>query len=80
MNGSLQQMPTVQHPVFGMHIPTQCAGVPDEVLLPWTTWKSREEYDQQAEKLALQFINNFAQYADGVDEKIRNAGPVVIPH
>jgi phosphoenolpyruvate carboxykinase (ATP) len=77
MQGKLQQANTMQHPVFGMHIPLQCAHVPDEVMLPWTTWKSREEYDEQANKLAERFINNFAQYEAGVDEKIRNAAPVV---
>lgn len=77
MQGKLQQANTKQHPVFGMHIPLQCEHVPDEVMLPWTTWKSREEYDEQANKLAERFINNFAQYEAGVDEKIRNAAPVV---
>lgn len=77
IEGKLNQVPTLQHSVFGMHIPLHCEGVPDEVLLPWTTWKDQNEYELQAKKLAQLFINNFKKYEAGVDEKIRNAGPLV---
>jgi phosphoenolpyruvate carboxykinase (ATP) len=60
-----------------MDIPMSCPAVPDHVLLPWATWTSREAYDKKATELARLFSENFAQYAAGVDEKIRQAAPVI---
>ncbi len=37
------------------------------------------EFDSVARKLAGLFSENFAQYADGVSEEVRRAGPVLGP-
>jgi len=72
--GDLDDCPTVTDPVFGLHIPTAVANVPDSILLPWTTWPSRAAYDEAAASLALRFQENFKKFAT-VDESIRDAGP-----
>jgi phosphoenolpyruvate carboxykinase (ATP) len=72
--GELDTCPTVTDPVFGLHIPTEVAGVPDSVLLPWVTWPDRTAYDGAAAALAQRFHDNFAKFTD-VDEAIRHAGP-----
>jgi phosphoenolpyruvate carboxykinase (ATP) len=73
-----QGVPTIAHPNFGMQIPTHCAGIPDDILLPWKSWQDENAYQNQSNRLATMFAENFEQYASGVDEKIRNAGPKVI--
>lgn len=75
-SGSLQKVETKKDPVFNVHIPVSCPGVPSEILLPRNTWKNPEEYDQTAQKLARLFQENFKKYADGCSEEIRSAGPV----
>jgi phosphoenolpyruvate carboxykinase (ATP) len=75
LSGALDGVPRVQDPVFGLHIPVSVPGVPDEVLQPRDTWPNPDEYDAQARKLADMFRENFAKFADGVTEGVRNAGP-----
>ncbi|HEC23541.1 MAG TPA: phosphoenolpyruvate carboxykinase (ATP) [Chloroflexi bacterium] len=77
LDGSLAQVETRQEPFFGLHIPLHCPGVPDEVLDPRQTWEDPEAYDAAARELAARFRENFAQYADEVDEAIIAAGPPV---
>jgi phosphoenolpyruvate carboxykinase (ATP) len=77
LDGRLDGVPTVTDPVFGVQVPTSCPDVPDEVLQPRGTWPDPADYDQQARRLAAMFVENFAAYADGVDEEVRAAGPRV---
>lgn len=76
LDGKLAGVPTVQHPIFGLHMPTHCPGVPSEVLDPRNTWNDKEAYDQQAQMLAGKFAENFAKYSDEVSDDVRAAGPV----
>ena len=39
-------------------------------------WADAAEYDKTAQQLVRQFIDNFAQFADHVDEGVRKAAPV----
>jgi len=74
-DGSLAQSPTVTDPVFGLEVPTQCPGVPEDMLLPENTWDDSAEYRRAAEQLAAQFRENFRQYEDQAGPEIRRAGP-----
>ncbi len=76
-DGSLLQAPTVTDPVFGLAVPTHCAGVPDELLLPGQSWPDPDAYRMQAAELARLFRENFAAYADQADPEVAAAGPVV---
>jgi len=73
--GELDEMATVEDPVFGLAIPAEVPGVPREVLRPRDTWEDAEAYDVQARKLADMFRESFKRYEDGVSEEIREAGP-----
>jgi phosphoenolpyruvate carboxykinase (ATP) len=64
-------------PIFGFEVPTTCPGVPAEVLDPRETWQDKEGYDAQAQRLARMFVENFEDYAPGVPEPVRRAGPRV---
>jgi phosphoenolpyruvate carboxykinase (ATP) len=73
LSGALDTVPTREHPVFGLHMPTAIAGVPDEVLDPRNTWKDKAAYDAQAAKLARLFRENDAKFE--MPEAVRAAGP-----
>jgi phosphoenolpyruvate carboxykinase (ATP) len=49
--------------------------VPAEVLDARGTWKDKSAYDATADKLAKQFNDNFAKYADGANAEILAAAP-----
>jgi len=75
LHGELDDVPTVEDPVFGLAVPRQVPGVPDGVLQPRQTWKDPQAYDAKAQELAEMFARNFEQFADGVSAEIRAAGP-----
>jgi len=73
--GSLKDAGTKEHPIFGLHMPTEIAGVPNEVLDPRSTWKDGAAYDEQAKKLAGMFRQNITKFGDAVAPGIIAAGP-----
>jgi phosphoenolpyruvate carboxykinase (ATP) len=74
LSGALHDAPTDADPVFGLEIPTDVPGVPNEVLNPRRTWSDTAAYDAQAKKLAAMFRKNFEQFGN-VDAAIVKAGP-----
>jgi phosphoenolpyruvate carboxykinase (ATP) len=74
LSGELRNVKTETDPIFGLTIPTECAGVPDEVLNPRRTWPDGARYDEQARKLAEMFRKNFEKFGQ-VDAAIKAAGP-----
>jgi phosphoenolpyruvate carboxykinase (ATP) len=76
INGQLDNAEFVVDPVFNVAVPTHVPGVPDEVLFPRNTWQDKDAYDRTARKIAAMFHANFAKYADGVSEAVRDAGPI----
>jgi phosphoenolpyruvate carboxykinase (ATP) len=75
LTGALSEIETRTDPVFGVHVPVSCPGVPAEVLTPRNTWRDKDAYDRQAADLARQFKENFQEYAEHVDAATRDAGP-----
>ena len=78
LSGELDGVETVIDPIFRVAVPVSVPGVPAEVLVPRNTWPDEAAYDGAARKLAGMFHDNFAKYADGVSEAIRNAGPAPV--
>lgn len=76
-SGELNDAPTERDPTFGVHIVTGCPGVSGEILVPRNTWSSKDEFDANARKLAGLFEENFKEYAEGVTDEVRKAGPVI---
>ncbi|MEZ5988327.1 MAG: phosphoenolpyruvate carboxykinase (ATP) [Planctomycetota bacterium] len=66
--GELDGAPTVEDPIFGVHIPQACPGVPAEVLNPRNTWKDAAAYDAKARELAALFAKNFKVYESGASD------------
>ncbi|NND08759.1 MAG: phosphoenolpyruvate carboxykinase (ATP) [Saprospiraceae bacterium] len=76
-NGSFDQCDTIIEPHFGLHIPTKCPGVPDNVLDPKETWENKADYDITMNKLVELFNENFEQFKVNVNKEIIGAGPTV---
>ncbi len=77
LNGELDKGKFEELPIFRLQMPVKCTGVPDEILNPRNTWSDKSSYDQTAIELAVKFVKNFAQYADGASTEILSAAPSV---
>ncbi|MGH9331700.1 MAG: phosphoenolpyruvate carboxykinase (ATP), partial [Vicinamibacterales bacterium] len=73
--GALDHVPYDTDKVFNLELPTQCPGVPEEVLTPRGTWKNGAAYDAQAAKLAKMFVDNFKTFEAEASPDVRHAGP-----
>ncbi|MEM9192538.1 MAG: phosphoenolpyruvate carboxykinase (ATP), partial [Myxococcota bacterium] len=76
-NGALHDAPTTSDPVFGVAVPTECPGVPSEVLIPKNTWADKAKFDETAKKLAFLFKGNFEKYEEKATDAVRAAGPQI---
>lgn len=74
-SGALAQAETTPDPVFGFSVPTQCAGVPEEILNARQTWQDPSAYDAARLKLGRLFADNFKKYESGAGDAVRAAGP-----
>ncbi len=75
IDGELDDVPTEQHPIFGLEMPTHCPGVPSHLLNPRNTWQNKSAYDKQALDLAKMFKENFNKFQSDVSKDIILAGP-----
>lgn len=77
LEGNLKDVSYVQHPVFGLHMPTECKGVPSDILNPRETWKDHSAYDNKAKELANTFKANFSKFQENANAEILSGGPIV---
>lgn len=75
IEGKLNDVKFELDSVFNVYIPTECPGVPSEVLQPRNTWTDKDAYDRQARQLAGLFIKNFGKFKENMPAEIVNAGP-----
>ena len=80
LDGSLGRADFRTDPNFGFAVPVSVPGigadVVDQTILdPRETWANKAEYDAMAAKLVDLFVENFAQFADHVDEGVRQSAP-----
>lgn len=75
LDGSLNRATFRKDPNFGFEVPVEVPGVDGAILDPRGTWSDAEDYDRTATKLVDLFVDNFAQFADQVDEGVRQAAP-----
>ena len=75
IEGKLDNVVFDKLPVFNLSIPTNCEGVPSEILNPRNTWSDVSEYDRACTSLANEFVENFRQFQDGTSEDILSAAP-----
>ena len=75
LDGSLNDAEFRTDPNFGFQVPVAVPGVDSAILDPRETWANKAEYDATAAKLVDLFVENFAQFADHVDEGVRQSAP-----
>ena len=62
LDGKLDHVMYVTHPIFGLEMPTFCPGVPLEILNPSETWDDKVAYNAKANQLAELFDNYYKKY------------------
>ncbi|MBW2457345.1 MAG: phosphoenolpyruvate carboxykinase (ATP), partial [Deltaproteobacteria bacterium] len=75
LSGKLRDRPTRTDPFFGFEVPTECEGVPADVLDAKKTWKDGAAYDAKAKALVESFKENFKEYAEVAPKDVIAAGP-----
>ena len=75
ISGQLKDVTFVTDPIFGFEVPTECPGIPSELLNPRSTWDDPAAYDAKAKELAGLFSANFEQFAEAAGPDIAAAGP-----
>ncbi len=75
LDGSLKDAEFRQDPNFGFMVPVAVGDIDPNMLDPRAAWADKGEYDATAAKLVDEFVANFAQFADHVDEGVRQAAP-----
>lgn len=63
LKGELDHVKFENDPIFGLSVPTECPGVPSEILMPRNTWADKDAYDWKAHELATMFQENFKKFA-----------------
>jgi len=76
LDGSLNDAEFREDPNFGFEVPVAVPGVDTKLLDPRGAWADPEAYDRTAQSLVKEFIENFAQFEEHVDEGVRKAAPV----
>lgn len=77
LRGDLDEVDYQTHLIFGLAYPRSCPNVPSDILSPRDSWRDKEAYFAQANKLAEAFAENFKQYEAEMDIKILEAAPKV---
>lgn len=75
LEGELNSVETVTDDIFGLSMPLNVPGVPDEVLVPKNTWEDKDAYDQAAKELAMKFHANFETFSSA-SQAIKDAAPL----
>ncbi len=75
LEGKLESGEYKNHEVFGLAMPTECDGVPSEILSPRNTWEDKLAYDLKANELAQAFNNNFDKYSDFANQEMLDSAP-----
>jgi len=75
LSGRIDDERFTPDPIFGIAVPKQVEGVPEDVLSPRGTWSDPAAYDRQSRELSLMFHENFRRYAGEVDDEIKAAAP-----
>jgi phosphoenolpyruvate carboxykinase (ATP) len=73
LDGSLKHADFHADPFFGLMIPRDVPGIPNEVLDPRLAWADRAAYDRAAAELVGRFEKNFETFAGMVGEDVKAA-------
>ena len=80
LKGELNDVDYEEHPIFGLHMPKYCPGVPSEMLDPMNTWLQKGAYVSKAIQLAHSFHLNFDKFINQASDEIMHGGPLIDAH
>ena len=75
LDGSLNTAEFRKDANFGFEVPVAVPGVESKLLDPRGAWADAEAYDRTAQDLVRKFVENFEEFAEHVDEGVRQAAP-----
>jgi phosphoenolpyruvate carboxykinase (ATP) len=75
LDGKLDNVAYTTDPIFGFKVPQCCAGIPDGVMDPASSWPNPEAYMKRYKSLASRFVDNFKKFADQASDEVRASGP-----
>jgi phosphoenolpyruvate carboxykinase (ATP) len=75
LEGQLNEVKYRKDKLFGFEVPLTCPDVPEDVLIPETSWGNKDEYWKRYDGLAARYIENFKLYAAGCPDEVAKAGP-----
>lgn len=75
--GDLNEVAMVKDPVFGFSVPEKCGDIPKVLLQPRNAWKSGTAYEEQLNKLASKFRENFTQFTEDCPPEVLACSPHV---
>jgi len=73
LDGSLKNAKFKADPFFGLMVPRDVPGIPNEVLDPRLAWADRDAYDRTARDLVARFEANFETFAGAVGDDVKAA-------
>jgi len=62
LGGAFDSVRFEEDPIFGLNVPTECPGVPSELLMPRNTWADKDAYDKKARELEQMFEQNYSKF------------------
>ncbi|PHM28500.1 phosphoenolpyruvate carboxykinase (ATP) [Xenorhabdus budapestensis] len=76
LSGDIEDVDTIELPIFDLAVPTTLPGVDTGILDPRNTYADKSEWDAKAKDLAQRFIDNFDKYTDtAAGAALVKAGP-----
>ena len=75
LDGSLNDATFRKDANFGFEVPVKVPGVDTKLLDPRSAWADAEAYDRTAHDLVRKFVENFEEFAEHVDEGVRQSAP-----
>jgi phosphoenolpyruvate carboxykinase (ATP) len=73
LDGSLRQARYVRDPFFGLMMPQDVPGIPNDVLDPRAAWADKAAYDAAARDLVGRFEKNFQTFAAVASDEVKAA-------
>ena len=78
LDGSIDNAPMTELPVFNLSMPVELSGVSTGILDPRETYESTDQWENKALPLAQLFIDNFSKFTDTQrGQSLVSAGPII---
>jgi phosphoenolpyruvate carboxykinase (ATP) len=76
-SGELAKVEYEVYETFNLFVPKTCPGVPSELLNPKKSWTGSADFQDEVNKLAELFNQNFKKYTDQATPEVIAAGPII---